>query len=578
MNKNVLFILLIIASVIIWRIIEKEDRTERVVKYNNVLKYLQNSNELCNSKHHLIALKTYIKELENYFNQNYHININQTYKKDHLNIILADLREYFPPDKKTSSGIKPFLSNLSMNMIADSPNILYIDNFLFMGIFMIQNSESVTFSQLMDNSFQGYYDSIYGEGEVETYETMGAIENFNRLTIIEEIAKGNYNLFETYDSATTQFLNEGIIEAEIFFKATKFAFLPLLTHEIAHLENDKNIDFFTIFQKIYSRLLKKEHSSERIADSIANSVVVELLKNEDGYGRFLINAQMIVSSYKFIRDIYLFHILRDIRGLNTKDLLMNVFPKNNRPFQIPTSPYVNYQDIKFGKINSLPALTRNEFDDITKRISNFKAGGGHDHFFNRAFKLSGLIDSIWGDFSIRSAFLGYMPLLADFDSTYYNWFGISAPMPPLDLKIDDFILDNFKLDTSINFSNNKTHIAIHKYKDKGWIEFIGDKENLEQIKFVMRRVDYNNRPAKDEMMSGLDYVKNLRIAFNRHKKMDSNEALGYFNSFINIISSQHYSYHVHNDMIVEHYWLNNSEYKAVLFSQYSEMDNESKID
>lgn len=497
-------LIFVILLLIIWRVFEINNTGTTGELFNSVINYGKNNELLEQNSFDIKIFINALNDLKTYFGIKKPLNINNTYKKDHFNICIGN----FSAKKSikatnTKSGLDSFISKLKMNLVSFPPDVLFADSYLLYIIANEQLSEYVPYYLLRTGYFFKEFGSNNFEERLDVARNIGACQQWERLSRIQRIKNGNKNIFNDYP-LTLLYGIKCVNFSQLDNDELRFGFYPFLTHELTHLKNADWDPYFgtPLLKRIQLKMKGVNYREEDYADNLGWGLMINLPsvtseKNEN----LSLRANQFLAPFKFIRDIYLVEAFDGFRGMDAKDVLVTLIPKDSVSKEVSDYPVNWYQKIASAKHFDIPAMTVQEFNNISKTISGITIGSTHRHFFVRMLSLCLALDHKissrtgyvnWGN---QSAIIDFIAFTNYASKEAIAELFVKDPKSGMGISLQNISLQSFNLEKAINYKNNRTLIALHK-TGNGWVELVGDEDDLEEITIV-----YSTRNKKLELDS-----------------------------------------------------------------------------
>lgn len=444
----------------------------------------------------------------------YKLNINSKFSKNALNIMVVNFN-FLNNQKIGDLSYAEFVNIAKDNFIAIQPNTVIIDHAYLSFLMLSFFNKSLAF-------FQGTVLSKF-DTTTERFENPEILTTHEAASTL--LSMGNYKWYrgkvednkvlpmEKTTAIISEYFKTGELELDEFSKRLWLLFfLPIVSHEIAHLKYDEAptsgwFDLKTSFQN-----LLPAYAEEERADKVMKDVVLRVT----GRDKSSVTALPIILFCKTMRNIVLVNAYDSFRNQRVEDLIITLEQKERLPADLLALRFDNIDRIAKGYENPPPPMTEREFYLFLKKFKESGSNLTHRHLLHRCQSLLEIVKPFTRiDLNFNTKYLDILNVNNDADSFFRRLF--VEPLPELTTglslsKIFNGMSKEIRIVPAINHRQNK--ILIASFIDgSGYFEIAGDTANLAKISFVIRKP----YPIASRE-SVRDYGKLLLFFLNAHNR------------------------------------------------------------
>ncbi len=438
------------------------------------------------------------------------IQVNLPYKYKSICVYIADFHKFRKASSSShifSSYTKEIINICKDNFISLPPNVVCIDSRLLGLMIMECYNNLLGFSQAVgllldrleevsENVISDHLNSDY----VEDAYSLNAINMYLRLGNIRAYKYDDRVWYSELD-AVPPYIVETIQTLDVQ-EPYLFYFLPIVSHELAHLKYGANeiqgwFDLKEYINQI-SEIMQEETKADERALETVRKYLAKLNATEEPKDFYI---QSLIGFTEFLRDIVLSEVYDGFRGFNAQDILVSIEQKYPMDVELQELSFSHPDRVERAFINAVPTMSKEELQGIISRLRRSTSSLTHQHLLIRGYHiLEELKDEL--SFDPTDLYFGYYELL----SGIYEWnetvdrnllrehendvkstegMGISCGDVLYHLE------DLFTLREGVSFGNEDCWVAECRMglKNKAFIEIIGPKDNIQKATLMLNFVE-----------------------------------------------------------------------------------------
>lgn len=531
MNKNIIIVLAVAALFYIVGITDNSDKTGFYNKIGNQ-DYLEKSFDK--------LLLPIFNDLKKYTKIDKNFSLNSKYSDDHINIYVID-SEKIKDNRVASKELSQCRNNFSV--VKD--NIICIDAFLIADMIAESGREFFNFNAIEayellnfdifknDRRFLNIKELKEEEKKLTSTENnkryvffLDKLNTFQRLgmfseTLLEDNKKDGVN----YNNAMS------LSEIDNNFERMDIrGFLrPIIAHELSHIQDGQTGEFFSIKEYTLDNIFKLQKKiSEDKADKFSVEIIDTYLKDNifdyidsqdaskkyNHIRRYIDQKRLLLTFIRYFRDKVLFSTFNGFRGIDAKDLFVELYIRNPEELEEweRNFPYYYYSSVNFVNYKKIPIMSDQEYNELITRLVKY-GSKTHTHMF---YRMNDIYKLLYQDNPIKSKqYLSevepYLSFLETSSKTIsgekiLRMQGLEKYKKNMNVTKEElfetFNLTKFK--KSKFFSINKCHIGSNEAYDDIHIEVCGDKEiYYSKIRFKIENSTIKNMMDRETN----DYLK-----------------------------------------------------------------------
>jgi hypothetical protein len=390
-NKLIIIILSAICLLVVFQFYYgKKQQIERL--YKKFYLELKSSNILDDRFNPV--MKNIFTDIKNKMGIDKKVLVNSMYKNDSLCVYIYNHRtvKRAIENKSLSDRTAKILAASFDNFTALPPNIVLIDS-KFLGLLLLLNYNSqLGIAQAIPDSIPSDFSNR--ARYIKESHTLNIIDNYLRFANIEAYRDEN-RWYSELDSiftvmarvfagleTKTKNITE-IVSSNIFVPY----FLTIVSHELAHLEIESNeirgwdsLDDY--IQNIpYMHIQQEERKADEIAFQLINKTLSGSSDSINIQSLFYI--QGVIEFAETLRDLVLVEIFDGFHGLKAKDVLFYVEEKYPLDENLKSLSFVNAERVEVAIWREAPIMTKDELEDIIKRLKQKGSSLTHQHLLLR---------------------------------------------------------------------------------------------------------------------------------------------------------------------------------------------------
>lgn len=423
--------------------------------------------------------------------------INGPYNKNAFNVYTIDFNklENTPSIQKVSFFQRDdFINFTANNFVAVPPNTIFIDQYFLNSLLLDCYNVTLSYSQLAGPYISGK--KIFNREEAtEEALTENAKATYLRLSNIE-----NYKARST-DSLIDNFgeFDNDLLTSKIYL----CYFLPIISHEIAHLISDNYgafnassiANFADKFKEHFFGKLKLE---EEKADTLMLATIENYFKTNYKTKPFPpkrgIELVQVAGFIKYMRDLVLYDSFQEFRGISAKDHLIQVV---HRPVwewdnKEGNKSFIDHDRVQSASLLPPPFITKIEFRNIMNRIKRKGSSVHHRHIFIRSYDILRILSDI-DDISFVNAIQPYYNLLSlsEEELNTSNRRDVNESFEKYKTKLLTSLSDHIgKFEKTITYDDNECLVGFLK-DNTGFIELLCSGDGSVQCRLILKTSDKN---------------------------------------------------------------------------------------
>lgn len=414
------------------------------------------------------------------------ININSKYEKSKLNILVINF-QLLNGERIANWSHAEFLNIAKDNFVAIPPNTILIDHAYLSFLILSSFNKQAAFIQGIDLA---NIDSTTGKIEnPEIFQIHAAVSTL--------LSMGNYKWYKNNIGHNEAIATDQIAAImgkvfmaeepnEVIKKHWFLFFLPLVSHEIAHLEYcSAPISGWFDFKEYIQNILPA-YAEEKKADAVMQDVVSKVVAKDKG----VMTALPIIHFCQTMRNVVLVNAYDSFRNQRAEDLIITLEQKEKLSQKLRALRFDHIDRLARGYENPPPPMTEQEFYLFVKKFKEIGSNLTHRHLLHRCESLLQAIElSQKIDLNFNKKYLNILNVDNDTDTLFSQLF--VEPLPKLTTglslsKIMDGLSKEVRVLPAINHINNK--ITLVFFNDGlGYLELAGDTADLAKISFIIRK-------------------------------------------------------------------------------------------
>lgn len=296
------------------------------------------------------------------------------------------------------------------NAGARPPNLILIDKELISELVLDIHNDLVGLANLFSLLDRGVSD------DYERARTLGVIAGYIELANFRDSRTASRSIADSLGPLIPRPWEQSSL-GDVFY----LGFLPILAHEMGHLQSDSDGSFWSLPAVTRSRLSRLQFAREERADSLAfqaiTRAIARLRVKSQGQTDIVVAAkvQSLGTLVKYLTDVISFEAFDGFRGLHTEHLIADVDYYNctEQPAGLD-APSLGSNVVRSATPRALPLLLPSEYDSLRARIYIDATRRTHaDHLIRAERLAAAALDSLGIDFTGRPEQL--MGLFQSFD-------------------------------------------------------------------------------------------------------------------------------------------------------------------